>query len=147
MKLIPRFSICCIRTIASLLDTIVRAIFPDVTVAPFLFIAGTDSKHYTTIADSILRFMPLRMTPQDVALPHNANERIGLHAFKCVHQKTWQTMCLTVWTEMPSSFLHTSSHLREERMLFVSRQFGRCSISTTIRKVLLKVINFPKTNL
>jgi hypothetical protein len=58
-----------------------------VTVAPFLFIAGTDSKHYTTIADSILRFMPIRMTAQDITLPHNANERIGLHAFKYVQKQ------------------------------------------------------------
>ena len=60
----------------------IGAIFPDATVAPFLFIAGTDSKHYTAITDHILRFMPLRMSPEDITLPHNANERIGLHAFK-----------------------------------------------------------------
>ena len=64
----------------------IGAIFPDATVAPFLFIAGTDSKHYTAITDHILRFMPLRMSPQDIMLPHNANERIGLHAFKYAHE-------------------------------------------------------------
>ena len=63
----------------------IAAIFPDATVAPFLFIAGTDSKHYTAVTDHILRFMPIRMTPQDITLPHNANERIGLHAFKYAH--------------------------------------------------------------
>ena len=78
---------CSIHTTAWLLNTIDRAVFPDVTVAPFLFIAGTDSKHYTTIADSILRFMPIRMTAQDITLPHNANERIGLHAFKYVQKQ------------------------------------------------------------
>lgn len=77
---------CSIHMTAWLLNTIDRAVFPDVTVAPFLFIAGTDSKHYTTIADSILRFMPIRMTAQDITLPHNANERIGLHAFKYVQK-------------------------------------------------------------
>jgi hypothetical protein len=29
--------------------------------------------------------MPIRMSPNDITLPHNANERIALHAFKCVH--------------------------------------------------------------
>ena len=73
------------RNVASPLNSIPRSVFPDVTVAPFLFVAGTDSKHYTTVSDSIFRFMPIRMTPNDITLPHNANERIGLHAFKCVH--------------------------------------------------------------
>jgi hypothetical protein len=89
MMLTPAFFICYIIMTAWLLNTIGRAIFPDVTVAPFLFIAGTDSKHYTTIADSILRFMPIRMTAQDITLPHNANERIGLHAFKYVQKQAW----------------------------------------------------------
>jgi carboxypeptidase PM20D1 len=69
-------------SIIEILIVVFRAIFPDATVAPFLFIAGTDSKHYTAITDHILRFMPIRMTPHDVSLPHNANERISLHAFK-----------------------------------------------------------------
>jgi hypothetical protein len=89
MMVSPAFLIWYILMIAWLLNTIDRAIFPDVTVAPFLFIAGTDSKHYTTIADSILRFMPIRMTAQDITLPHNANERIGLHAFKYVKKQAW----------------------------------------------------------
>ncbi len=89
MMVSPAFFICYILMTAWLLNMIDRAIFPDVTVAPFLFIAGTDSKHYTTIADSILRFMPIRMTAQDITLPHNANERIGLHAFKYVQKQAW----------------------------------------------------------
>ena len=92
----------------------IGAIFPDATVAPFLFIAGTDSKHYTAITDHILRFMPLRMSPEDITLPHNANERIGLHAFKYAQeilelsgQFLLCALCLTHWTGTPLSFSRT----------------------------------------
>ena len=56
----------------------VREIFPDVAVAPGLVLAGTDSKHYVSIADANLRFTPARLGPDDVSRIHGVNERIGI---------------------------------------------------------------------
>ena len=53
-------------------------VFPDVTFAPSLVVAGTDSRHYETLADNSYRFMPMRVRPEDLARLHGTNERIAI---------------------------------------------------------------------
>jgi carboxypeptidase PM20D1 len=55
-----------------------RAVFPGTLVAPALYIAGSDSHHFVDIADSIYRFSPVRVKPEDVARLHGTNERIAV---------------------------------------------------------------------
>ena len=50
--------------------------FPDVIVAPFLLTAGTDARHFTGIADNILRFAPIDLDKAQFASIHGANEHI-----------------------------------------------------------------------
>lgn len=50
--------------------------FPDVIAAPFLLTAGTDARHFTGIADSILRFAPIDLDKAQYASIHGANEHI-----------------------------------------------------------------------
>ncbi len=52
--------------------------FPDVIVAPFLLTAGTDARRFTDIADSILRFAPIDLNPQQFSSIHSKNENITI---------------------------------------------------------------------
>lgn len=58
------------------LETVLNENFPDVIVAPFLLTAGTDARHFTGIADSILRFAPIDLDKEQYASIHAANEHI-----------------------------------------------------------------------
>lgn len=59
--------------------------FPDAVPAPFLFTAGTDTKHYRGITDDIYRFQPLVQTPEDLAAVHNVNEKVSIENLeRCV---------------------------------------------------------------
>lgn len=63
-------------TYFKLLEDVLHENFPDVIVAPFLLTAGTDARHFTKIADSILRFAPIDLDKKQFASIHNANEHI-----------------------------------------------------------------------
>jgi carboxypeptidase PM20D1 len=63
------------------LNRTIREIFPDVIVAPGLMVAGTDSRHYTGITDTILRFTPVRANGDDLKRFHGTNERLGIQGF------------------------------------------------------------------
>ena len=58
---------------------ITRAIgesFPGTISAPYLVVGGTDSRHYLPITDSVFRFIPIHMGPDDMARFHGTNERV-----------------------------------------------------------------------
>jgi carboxypeptidase PM20D1 len=59
------------------LASTVRAVFPEVVVAPGLMVAATDSRHFTPIADHIYRFSPVRARPEDLGRFHGTDERIS----------------------------------------------------------------------
>ena len=61
-----------------ILETVLHKNFPDVIVAPFLLTAGTDARHFTGIADSILRFAPIDLDKKQFASIHGANEYIKI---------------------------------------------------------------------
>ena len=48
---------------------------------PGLFVAGSDSKHYLSLTRAAYRFLPLRLTPQDLDRIHGSNERIASESF------------------------------------------------------------------
>ncbi len=56
----------------------IRQVFPDVVVAPSLVMGGTDSKHYVAVADSSYRFLPIRLTSEDLKRIHGSDERIAV---------------------------------------------------------------------
>jgi carboxypeptidase PM20D1 len=58
---------------ASLAETM-----PDVLVAPYLTVGGTDTKHYADLAENSYRFNPLRVGPDDIKRAHGVNERIAV---------------------------------------------------------------------
>lgn len=61
-----------------LIGRTLRSLFPDVVVAPALYIAGSDSQHFVPIADAIYRFSPVRAKPEDLPRLHGTDERISV---------------------------------------------------------------------
>ena len=60
----------------------IRAVFRDTIVAPGLFIAATDSRHYLGIVDQVYRFHPIRMGRSDRERVHGVNERVSVSNFQ-----------------------------------------------------------------
>ena len=52
--------------------------YPDAGVIPYLMTGGTDCRHYVAIADNCLRFCPIKMSNEQLAAMHAANESIGV---------------------------------------------------------------------
>ena len=58
----------------------IRAHFPDVGVAPYLIMGGTDCRHFHALSDTALRFAPVRMTNAQNASCHAVDENVTLSA-------------------------------------------------------------------
>ncbi|MBW2697493.1 MAG: M20 family peptidase [Deltaproteobacteria bacterium] len=54
----------------------IREIFPGTLVAPFLVIAGTDSRYFHALCDCVYRFLPLRIQMSDMMRVHGTDERV-----------------------------------------------------------------------
>ena len=61
-----------------LLESVINDVFPDVIVAPFLLVAGTDARRFTDVADNIFRFAPIDLDTAQYASIHGANEHIKI---------------------------------------------------------------------
>jgi len=61
-----------------LLQRTMRSLHPDVVVTPALYVAGSDSHHFTGLTDNIYRFSPVRVKPEDLPRLHGTNERISV---------------------------------------------------------------------
>lgn len=66
----------------ALLAALSRAILPDAPVAPGLVVGGTDSRHYSEVAENVYRFMPILLTEEDLKGPHGVNERMSTANFE-----------------------------------------------------------------
>jgi carboxypeptidase PM20D1 len=69
-----------------ILERTIRQVFPDCIVAPFLVMATTDARHYAEISDCILRFVPIRVTREDLKTIHGTNERVSIENYKEIIQ-------------------------------------------------------------
>jgi len=59
----------------------IQEVFPETVVTPSLAVVTTDSRHYESLSDQLFRFIPTRMTNEDMARPHGINERIGVENY------------------------------------------------------------------
>ena len=59
----------------------IHQVFPDVVVAPGLTTGTTDSPRYQEIAENIFRFIPVRMTDEDLTRLHGVDERISIENY------------------------------------------------------------------
>lgn len=62
--------------------TAIRAVFPEVLVAPGMMLGGSDSHHYHGLAENTYGFLPLRMNSEDLDRIHGPNERLSIEDFK-----------------------------------------------------------------
>ena len=58
-----------------------RSLFPGTVVAPTLILAGTDTRHYEALTESIFRFIPMFMKPEDTRRVHGVDERLGVENY------------------------------------------------------------------
>ena len=56
----------------------VKAIFPEAIVAPSLVLGATDTRHFIAISDNLFRFLPTRLSRDDLKRYHGINERISV---------------------------------------------------------------------
>jgi carboxypeptidase PM20D1 len=62
-----------------LMQKTLAQVYPEAVVAPFVFVAATDSKHYAPLTQNIYRFAPLVLDGVDVGRIHGTNERISIN--------------------------------------------------------------------
>lgn len=65
----------------TLLQTTIHEVFPEVVVAPFVLVGGTDTSHYIDLTENILRFIPTRLSQEDTQCLHGIDERISQENF------------------------------------------------------------------
>ncbi|MBQ6118622.1 MAG: M20/M25/M40 family metallo-hydrolase [Clostridia bacterium] len=53
---------------------------PDCVATPYLMTGGTDSRRFETVCDNVLRFTPTRLTKEQLAAMHAANENVSVSA-------------------------------------------------------------------
>jgi carboxypeptidase PM20D1 len=64
-----------------LLSSTIAADFPDAVVSPYVMMAATDARFFTTISERVYRFAPFRMSKQQREAIHSYDERIGVDDF------------------------------------------------------------------
>jgi carboxypeptidase PM20D1 len=60
----------------------VRQARPGVVVAPYLVVGATDARHYAALSPHVFRFLPVRMTGDDLARMHGTDERISVKEYE-----------------------------------------------------------------
>ncbi len=59
-------------------------VFPEAGAVPFMFTAGTDTKHYVGLCEAIYRFEPVLQSSEDLKGVHGPNERVSVdNARRC----------------------------------------------------------------
>jgi len=54
--------------------------FPDVGIAPYVIMGGTDCRHFHALSENAIRFAPVRMTAAQSASCHAVDENVSLRA-------------------------------------------------------------------
>ncbi|WP_423410563.1 M20 family peptidase [Heyndrickxia sp. MSNUG] len=58
-----------------------KNVYPDAVIAPYLMFAGSDARHYDTIAENTYRFLPVQLTSEDLSRMHGTNEHISIENY------------------------------------------------------------------
>jgi carboxypeptidase PM20D1 len=64
-----------------LIESTITEVFPDAVPAPYVMMAATDSRFFTTICSRVYRFAPFRMTKAQRESIHSYDEHLGVEAF------------------------------------------------------------------
>jgi carboxypeptidase PM20D1 len=63
------------------LERTIREILPDATIAPFLITATTDARQYRSRNANVYGFLPVEVTPDELAGFHGTNERVRITSY------------------------------------------------------------------
>jgi carboxypeptidase PM20D1 len=77
------------------LERTVRSIVADAVVAPYLVVVVTDARHYADLSDNVFRFLPLRLTSEDLTRIHGIDERVGIRDYEAAI-RTYRQLVLNV---------------------------------------------------
>jgi carboxypeptidase PM20D1 len=64
------------------LERTIRSVVPNAIVAPYLVVVVTDARYYSGLSRNVFRFLPLRLTQQDLERMHGTDERIRIHDYE-----------------------------------------------------------------
>jgi carboxypeptidase PM20D1 len=64
------------------LERTIQSVAPEVIVAPYLVVVVTDSRYFGELSRNVFRFLPVRLTPKDLARMHGTNERIAIRDYE-----------------------------------------------------------------
>jgi carboxypeptidase PM20D1 len=64
------------------LNKTIRQVFPDCIVAPYLVLAGTDSRYFTGSTKNIFRFFPARLEKEELKMIHGSNEKMSIKNYR-----------------------------------------------------------------
>ena len=64
----------------SYLTDCIRRYFPDVGIAPYIIMGGTDCRHFHALTENAIRFAPVRMTAAQSASCHAVDENVTVSA-------------------------------------------------------------------
>jgi len=62
------------------LELVIRQVFGEMPVAPYLLMFATDARHYQDVSEQLYHFSPLAMESDDIARMHGIDERISVEA-------------------------------------------------------------------
>jgi carboxypeptidase PM20D1 len=65
----------------ALLQRTVAEALPGALTAPNLLSGGTDTRHYEQLTRNVYRFLPVRVTAEDLRRLHGTNERVGVEDY------------------------------------------------------------------
>ncbi|WLR57211.1 M20 family peptidase [Mesobacillus subterraneus] len=58
-----------------------KNVYEEAVIAPYLMFAGSDAKHYDSIAENTYRFLPVQLTSEDLNRMHGTNEHISIENY------------------------------------------------------------------
>ncbi|MGM0843404.1 MAG: M20 family peptidase [Bacillota bacterium] len=58
-----------------------RNVYNEAVIAPYLMVAGSDAKHYDSVADNTYRFLPVQITSEDLNRIHGTNEHVSVENY------------------------------------------------------------------
>jgi carboxypeptidase PM20D1 len=64
------------------LERTVRKITPDAIVAPYLVVVVTDARYYSDLTRNTFRFLPIRLTSEDLKRIHGIDERLAIPQYE-----------------------------------------------------------------
>ena len=64
------------------LERAIVTVTPEARVTPYLVVVATDARHYAGLTANVFRFLPLRLTPSDLARMHGLDERVAIHDYE-----------------------------------------------------------------